>query len=76
MWTDQSTTLSTWSDSSNRRQIVIGNPIGLLLTLTYAVDITIETSWTDSTTGLASWTDQTVNQPIWNTQSINTTNWS
>lgn len=55
-WTLQNATSASWSDSNRLRTISVGNPIGLLLVLTYSTEFTVGDSWDSQNPTSSTWT--------------------
>ena len=59
-WSNQTKNSATWSNNDKAGSIDAGMPIGLLLSLTYALNAD-NISWTNETKNSASWSNQTKN---------------
>lgn len=59
-WTNVTANSATFDTQATANQLNGGNPIGLLLALTYT-DYTGVNSYSNQTANSASWTNQTVN---------------
>lgn len=59
-WTNETKATSTWTQIDKTQSIDAGMPIGLLLTLTYALN-SDNISWTNETKNSSSWANITKN---------------
>ena len=65
-WTSETRNISSWTSenksTTSSGSIVIGNPIGLLLSLTYAVAVGgSPLAWTSENKNLSTWTGENKN---------------
>lgn len=78
MWTNISDSETNWTaGSSDLATLTQGSPIGLLLSLTYAVTQTVRlVLWTDDSDGVANWSAASDNETSWSSVADSETSWS